>query len=82
MHNTQYKEGMGYDRSTLRISNHKTNQSTILISVILILTINKSERIINHPWVLPEHVPVLTENLRIDWEWVWVWGIPDFFNWI
>jgi len=34
------------------------------------------------PWVLPEPVPVLTGNPRIDWVWVWVWGIPDFFNWV
>ena len=34
------------------------------------------------PWVLPESVPVLTGNPRIDWVWVWVWGIPDFFSWV
>ena len=34
------------------------------------------------PWVLPELVPVLTGNPRINWVWVWVWGIPDFFSWV
>ena len=57
------------------------------------LEINLSESLVNSndnmelemankaaPWVLPEPVPVLTENPRI--EWVWVWGISDFFNWV